>query len=482
LTRTDLSSSAIQENQYLRTIHRTTGSSVLSRTKLVVTFGVGVVGKHGVVNDRQGDFTLHAVQNKFSQRNPTQELSSFVEHATRHIGQDQQSLALWQNAIRDLNLVANSPRSSSEATLCPDHLLSLEFITPSQLVLGNLAPYLDAVPASYRQSCVLSLFSHFLTAYSATVADIRLQFPKHKTNHKNKGIVQTKTFSENYPYHDAGLDGTGQIVGIGDTGIDELSCFFRNSDNSKVARSTHDAPTFDLTKRKVIQYIAYGDDTDLEEGHGTHVAGTVAGDTEGAAFKTDGGHAPGAKIAFFDMENSVSPDDGIIYPSPLGDNVFQPAYTAGARIHTNSWGGPLNAYSDVDSFSADSFQYTHADFLALFAAGNEGAEGFYSIGEPGISKNSLTVGASGSDYAGEISQIAYFSSLGPSFDGRIKVSGVARNVSSPPPHSMCSLMSSLLVTPRLLLMRLQLGSHVLLLPCLELPWPRHWYVTGHHEL
>jgi hypothetical protein len=423
LTRTDLSSSAIQENQYLRTIHRTTGSSVLSRTKLVVTFGVGVVGKHGVVNDRQGDFTLHAVQNKFSQRNPTQELSSFVEHATRHIGQDQQSLALWQNAIRDLNLVANSPRSSSEATLCPDHLLSLEFITPSQLVLGNLAPYLDAVPASYRQSCVLSLFSHFLTAYSATVADIHLRFPKHTTNHHNKGVVQTKTFSQRFyhPYHLVGLDGTGQIVGIGDTGIDELSCFFRNSDSSKVARSTYHAPTFDLTKRKVIQYIAYGDDTDLNKGHGSHVAGTVAGDPQSPAHY--GGHAPGAKIAFFDMENSASPDDGIIYPSPIGDNVFQPAYTAGARIHSNSWGGPLNAYDD-DSFSVDSFQYTHPDFLAIFAAGNEGAEGFYSIGEPGTTKNSLTVGASGSDYEGKMPQVSYFSSLGPTFDERIKVSGV----------------------------------------------------------
>jgi hypothetical protein len=419
LTRTDLSASSIQENQYLRAIHRSGDSSVLSRTKLVVTFGVGVVNKHGVVNDRQGDLNIHAVQRKLAQRNPTQDLSSFMEDATRHIDQGHQSLSVWENAIQDFNLFVNSPRRSSEATLCPDHLLSLEFMTPSQLVIGNIVPFLDAIPTSYRQSCVLSLFSHFLTTYSPMIANIHLRFPKHTTNHKNKGIVQAKTFSESYPYHDVGLDGTGQIVGIGDTGIDELSCFFRNSDSSKVARSTYDAPTFDLSKRKVIQYIAYGDDIDLVEGHGTHVAGTVAGNPEDVSMTKQGGHAPGAKIAFFDMEGD--PDNGIVYPSPLGQNVFQPAYDAGARIHSNSWGGPFNAYFDDDSFSADSFQYSHPDFLALFSAGNEGAEGFYSIGEPASTKNSLTVGASGSNSAGDMSSVAYFSSLGPTFDERIKV-------------------------------------------------------------
>ena len=54
----------------------------------------------------------------------------------------------------------------------------------------------------------------------------------------------------------------------GDTGVDELSCFFRNEDGSKVARSSYENPTYDLTKRKVIQYIPYADDTDTQEGHG----------------------------------------------------------------------------------------------------------------------------------------------------------------------------------------------------------------------
>jgi hypothetical protein len=341
LTHTDLSSSSIQENPYLSAFYRSSsGDSLLSRTKLVISFGVGVVDKHGVVNDRQNDFTLDAVQTKFSQRNPAQDLSALVNHATRHVDQGHQSLSLWENAIRDLNLVATSPHHSPEASVCPDHLITMEFSTQSLLVLENLKAFLDATPTSYRQSCVLSLLSHFLTTYSTTIADIRLSFPKFPNNHKNKGIVQTKTYSETYPYHTAGLNGTGQIVGVGDTGIDELSCFFRNADSSLVAKSSIYSPTFDLSKRKVIQYISYADGSDLVGGHGTHVSGTIAGNFEPFVSTPPnyGGHAPGAKIAFFDMEKSASPNDGLYIPSPMATYVFQPAYTAGARIHSNSWG------------------------------------------------------------------------------------------------------------------------------------------------
>lgn len=52
------------------------------------------------------------------------------------------------------------------------------------------------------------------------------------------------------------------IDDTGDSGLDELSCFFRNSDGSTVARSSYLSPTFDLSKRKVVQYIDYMDATD----------------------------------------------------------------------------------------------------------------------------------------------------------------------------------------------------------------------------
>jgi hypothetical protein len=63
--------------------------------------------------------------------------------------------------------------------------------------------------------------------------------------------------------------------------------------------------------------------------------------------------------------------------------------------------------------------------LALFAASNDGAEGYYSIGSPAVSKNALTVGATRSSSASEINSVAFFSSIGPTYDNRIKPDVVA---------------------------------------------------------
>lgn len=101
---------------------------------------------------------------------------------------------------------------------------------------------------------------------------------------------------------------------------------------------------------------------EVHSGHGTHVCGTIAGNITDStnSYYNHAGHAPAAKIAFFDMviynvllfwvliylldiipqENSNS--QYFTMPSPIGDNVFGPAYQAGARIHSNSWGGAFN--------------------------------------------------------------------------------------------------------------------------------------------
>jgi hypothetical protein len=257
--------------------------------------------------------------------------------------------------------------------------------------------------------------------------------------------------------------------------VDELSCFFRNFDNSKVTRSTYTSPSFDLSKRKVIQYINYGDGKDRPSGHGTHVSGTIAGSSAGIDSNSlkHGGHASGAKIAFFDMELSSHPEYGIVYPSPIGTNVFKPAYDAGARIHSNSWGDSYNFY-DSDTISIDHFLVTYSDFLAIFAAGNDGADGFFSIGNPAVSKNAVAVGATRSDSLSEIDRVAYFSSLGPTFDERIKVT----RPSFPLLIDSFSRILSLLDTSRL---QQRLPRHpppnpVRLLTWLEPPWLLHWSV------
>jgi hypothetical protein len=128
-----------------------------------------------------------------------------------------------------------------------------------------------------------------------------------------------------------------------------------------------------------------------------------------------GGNAPASKIAFFDM--SID-GNSIYYPEPIGENVFQVAYDAGARLHSNSWGGPLNMY-DPECIDMDAYHYSTPQFLALFAGGNDGSDGYYSIGNPAIAKNIISIGATMSSDT-YIESMAYFSGIGPTFDGRIK--------------------------------------------------------------
>jgi hypothetical protein len=101
--------------------------------------------------------------------------------------------------------------------------------------------------------------------------------------------------------------------------------------------STTTSPTVFPTHRKVVQYVAHADNLESSAGHGSHVAGTIAGDTLSCASKDQkfNGIAMGAKLAIFDMgvEGSTALDP----PDDLAD-MFDAAKVAGARVHVNSWG------------------------------------------------------------------------------------------------------------------------------------------------
>lgn len=77
---------------------------------------------------------------------------------------------------------------------------------------------------------------------------------------------------------------------MADTGLDMNSCFF-SDDTGNVAVTTQTAAAFDLTRRKVVQYVAStgGDSTDLARGHGTHVAGRWRKEGSGEGRKDWGG-------------------------------------------------------------------------------------------------------------------------------------------------------------------------------------------------
>jgi subtilisin family serine protease len=206
------------------------------------------------------------------------------------------------------------------------------------------------------------------------------------------------------------IDVNKSIIGIADSGIDINNCFFHDDSHSFSGRVVHTYEvqpcekcgrccTSNSGQHCSNQSNTCGNFID-QSAHGTHVAGTVAGSGPDVV-SYGNGVASGAKIFFQDIENYVNAsvcnsDDctrGLSPPTDLFD-LFAPAYHAGARVHTNSWGSMSNFYT-TNSRAVDAFTSSHPTFVVLFAAGNDGRSSHLgSIGAPATCKNCLAVGAS----------------------------------------------------------------------------------------
>jgi serine protease AprX len=242
----------------------------------------------------------------------------------------------------------------------------------------------------------------------------------------------------------AGFTGQGQLVAFADTGLD-------SGDISTLI------PDFQGQVKSGFAVGLGGRSWGDPMNHGTHVAGSIAG----SGMSSDGairGTAFGAKLVALGMWSDIM--NNIMPPSV--PRLFEAAYREGARIHSNSWGAPnSNGRYDNWASQADGWMFNNPDFLAVFAAGNDGAdrnkdgvidEG--SVSSPGSAKNVLTVGASknflleggiqrrmadlrdgnnkwgvepiaSSSLSEDPRGMAAFSSRGPTADGRLKPDVVA---------------------------------------------------------
>ncbi len=238
------------------------------------------------------------------------------------------------------------------------------------------------------------------------------------------------------PIFSQGIYGEGQTVAILDTGIDADMCWFRDTARGlPPTNACNSGTTVNTAQRKVVG-VDFLWSTECSGGigntewdtqdHGSHVAGTVAGDnfTNLLLHDTADGMAPGAKLVIQDAGYQVDNCGdlpGIGCPVVDLNPIFQQTYTQGARIHSNSWGDNENAavqnnYS-AGSQDVDEFMWNHKDFLVFFAAGNAGP-GTSSVGSPSTNKNGVSVGATLRGTSAN--SMASFSSCGPTADGRIK--------------------------------------------------------------
>jgi uncharacterized repeat protein (TIGR01451 family) len=239
------------------------------------------------------------------------------------------------------------------------------------------------------------------------------------------------------PVFDQGILGANQVVGVLDTGIDIDSCYFRDSGQSPALNQCDYGTAVNTNHRKVIA-VDFLWSSECSGGisnsewdthdHGTHVAGTVAGDDFAVPGQHNGrdGMAPQAKLVIQDcgyQYNECADCPGIGCPVIDLNPVFEQPYDQGARIHTNSWGDeeedPAYGEYTAGSEDADNVMWNHKDYLLLFAAGNNGGSS-NTVDSPSTAKSVISVGAT--EHASGADSIAYFSSRGPTDDGRIKPS------------------------------------------------------------
>jgi hypothetical protein len=237
------------------------------------------------------------------------------------------------------------------------------------------------------------------------------------------------------PIFDHGIHGEGQVVGYIDTGIDADSCYFRDATLGLPPMNVCGGTAVDTAQRKVIG-VDFLTPSECDGGiasnewdtqnHGSHVAGTIAGDNLANPVTHDPGDgmAPAAKLVVQDagfLTDNCGDLPGIGCPVVDLKPFFEQAYVQGARIHTNSWGDNENAFLQNNYSAAcqdvDEFMFTHPDFLILFAAGNSGPRAA-SVGSPSVAKNGISVGAT--LRGTQADSMAGFSSCGPAADGRLK--------------------------------------------------------------
>ena len=202
-----------------------------------------------------------------------------------------------------------------------------------------------------------------------------------------------------------GVNGTGEIVHLADSGVDVGHCLFHDTAVGVPYNRV------DTSHRKVVAYWSgrTGDKLDAVEGHGTHVAATIAGSL-GAEQATNEvsryqGIAPGAKLAVTDGEKQTATDgegslkfeDDIvtnIYRKPLVDTMSDRA-TVECAVQSHSWGTTEYTYTAA-AVDLDKFLHDNREALMVWAAGNDGQNKdrpMTTVGSPATAKNCLTVGA-----------------------------------------------------------------------------------------
>lgn len=269
---------------------------------------------------------------------------------------------------------------------------------------------LDVVDTPYRKSLHIRLLPELIPELAQIESIYRIEEKGEffVLNDETRYVIQSGSVAAGTPLWQNGVDGTGQIIGVMDSGVDPHHCFFYDASQGLPGATPN------YNHRKIIAYRLYGGKTwdGCSMGHGTHVAGTAAGSPDdGTSNLQYRGMAPGAKITFGDIgeDGWFQCLLGMVNPPSSLTTTFSDTKADGGYLHTNSWGSTSNSYETYCE-DVDNFMWSNKDFLVLFAAGNSGPNSG-TVGFPGVAKNLICVG--GSDNLQNMQNMFTQSSRGP---------------------------------------------------------------------
>jgi hypothetical protein len=341
----------------------------------------------------------------------------------------------------------------------------------AQSVASKIAELGGSVSAVYPDTVRVELHRAKLAELAAidAVEFINEHIPARPHGEETTTVVQTGRYNQGAtPYHDAGVDGSGngvtgtspQVLMVLGTGIQLDAGDLSDSRTDGGAPSgTHrkvrvyqstsafggtgdtlgcDAPQQGgVTHGHVVSATALGNATRIVDNAPSYGDSWYAFDQQGNRWNIDG-VAPGAVLVAYDGQHSpinvscVDPLQDTITPGDLysggASGSLGTSYTTyGARIVNFSWGADANIYgflsTDIDQFLLDK-----DDALVFVSAGNTGADddnnGFPdegTLGTPATTKNGLAIGSSrnATDPGAGPESRAFFSSMGPAVNATV---------------------------------------------------------------
>jgi serine protease AprX len=200
-----------------------------------------------------------------------------------------------------------------------------------------------------------------------------------------------------------GIDGRGVGVAIVDSGIDAThpDLAKRVKHNVKIVDPEVVGTQTDPRLIIPVDQTPYSN-SDTSSGHGTHVAGIVAGDN------TDGkvlGVAPKADLIGFGTGDVVF----VFSVLAAYDEMITHRTDWNIRVANNSWGGSFRLFDPNDPINQATKAAYNKGIVVVFSAGNESTE--MSINPNSIPSWVVSVGAGGLNH-----QLADFSSGGIEYD------------------------------------------------------------------